>query len=212
MWGVRGCGREDVRGAYANSGWARAAGVRDPYDRFASLGKLCDLWPVRLSVLLDVQKSTANCPGVYNSPYVEPIRAFGTPMEQHLQNNFKKVINNSNQSAACKTPPGCGCLYMLYCWGFDYLLAYPLTDCWQSKYCHRHMRRALGSVQYQRTYQRFGQTTGTVGQGVNTGGSSYQYASMPRPVDAYKLQPLHEENWLAQMVQQNDSHVLVKHV
>jgi len=98
-------------------------------------------------------KSTANCPGVYNSPYVEPIRAFGTPMEQHLQNNFKK-----------------------------------------SKYCHRHMRRALGSVQYQRTYQRFGQTTGTVGQGVNTGGSSYQYASMPRPVDAYKLQPLHEEN------------------
>lgn len=94
-------------------------------------------------------KSTTNIPGVYNSPYVEPLKAFGTNMEDHLQNSFKK-----------------------------------------SKYCHRHLRRALGSDIYARTYQRFGQSGAL--SGGNTG--TYQHASMPRPVDSYKLQPLYEGN------------------
>jgi len=35
--------------------------------------------------------STANTPGVFNSPYnVEPIKAFGTPVEAHLKRNFSK--------------------------------------------------------------------------------------------------------------------------
>jgi len=33
--------------------------------------------------------STKNCPGVFNSPYnIEPIRAFGAPVETHLKASF----------------------------------------------------------------------------------------------------------------------------
>jgi len=93
--------------------------------------------------------STANTAGVYSSPYVEPMKAFGVTMEEHLQNQFKK-----------------------------------------SKYCHRHLKRALGSEVYARTYHRFG-ASGSL-KAVQTG--SYQHSSMPRPLDTYKLQPLYENN------------------
>lgn len=93
-------------------------------------------------------RSTANIPGVYNSPYVQPLQAFGATLEDHLQESFKK-----------------------------------------SKHCHRHLRRALGNEMYTRTYQRFGSTIGS-----GTANTRYQHASMPRPVDSYKLQPLYENN------------------
>eukprot|EP00656_Telonema_subtile_P020859 TRINITY_DN2191_c0_g1_i4.p1 TRINITY_DN2191_c0_g1~~TRINITY_DN2191_c0_g1_i4.p1 ORF type:complete len:269 (+),score=45.87 TRINITY_DN2191_c0_g1_i4:302-1108(+) len=99
--------------------------------------------------------STRTTPGVYNSPFVEPLTAFGTPMEEHLQNSFKK-----------------------------------------SKYCHRHLRRSMGSEVYARTFQRFGQS-GSLSAGKTQGAGNsqtYQHASMPRPVETYKLQPLYENN------------------
>lgn len=83
-------------------------------------------------------RSTSHIPGVFNSPYVEPLTAFGVPMEQHLQDNFKK-----------------------------------------SKFCSQHMRRAMGADAYARSYKKTGQTT----LGYSTASSTYQYASMPRPLD-----------------------------
>lgn len=83
-------------------------------------------------------RSTSQIPGVFNSPYVEPLRAFGIPMEQHLQDTFTK-----------------------------------------SKFCSRHMRRAMGGDMYARSYKKTGQST----LGYSTTSSSYQYASMPRPLD-----------------------------
>lgn len=44
----------------------------------------------KLAADLHHLKSTEHIPGVFNSPYVEPLRAFGAPIEQHLTANFKK--------------------------------------------------------------------------------------------------------------------------
>jgi len=44
----------------------------------------------KLATDLHHLKSTEHIPGVFNSPYVEPLRAFGAPIEQHLTANFKK--------------------------------------------------------------------------------------------------------------------------
>eukprot|EP00657_Telonema_sp_P-1_P012262 TRINITY_DN8730_c0_g1_i2.p1 TRINITY_DN8730_c0_g1~~TRINITY_DN8730_c0_g1_i2.p1 ORF type:complete len:125 (+),score=10.77 TRINITY_DN8730_c0_g1_i2:172-546(+) len=93
-------------------------------------------------------KSTAVTPGVYNSPYVQPITAFGAPIEDHLSSTFRK-----------------------------------------SKYCHRHLKRALGREVYSRTYQRFSQTDPQSSSSSN----KYQHSSAPRALDTYKLKPLYEE-------------------
>jgi len=44
----------------------------------------------KLAADLHHLKSTEHISGVFNSPYVEPLRAFGAPIEQHLTANFKK--------------------------------------------------------------------------------------------------------------------------
>eukprot|EP00658_Telonema_sp_P-2_P002911 TRINITY_DN11071_c0_g1_i6.p1 TRINITY_DN11071_c0_g1~~TRINITY_DN11071_c0_g1_i6.p1 ORF type:complete len:174 (+),score=28.22 TRINITY_DN11071_c0_g1_i6:118-639(+) len=93
-------------------------------------------------------KSTSSIPGVFNSPYVEPLKAFGVPMEDHLQNSFKT-----------------------------------------GKFCHRHLRRALGNEMYTRTYTRFGQSASLAS---GTSSQRYQHSSMPRPVASYKLQTIQE--------------------
>merc|ERR1712232_862549 len=90
----------------------------------------------KLAADLHHLKSTEHIPGVFNSPYVEPLRAFGQPIEQHLTTTFKT-----------------------------------------SKFCSRHLRRALGADTYSRTFKKGIQRSG------QSGGASYQYASMPRPLD-----------------------------
>jgi len=58
----------------------------------------------KLAADLHHLKSTEHISGVFNSPYVEPLRAFGAPIEQHLTANFKKV--------RCRTCPKspCSCI------------------------------------------------------------------------------------------------------
>jgi hypothetical protein len=130
----------EVSEAVAERMYEERALLQDEKDRAEFEALTSDLHHLR---------STSNIPGVYNSPYVAPLQAFGAPIEDHLQNTFKK-----------------------------------------SKYCHRHLRRALGSEVYESTYQRFGQTS-TLGSGTS---QRYQHSSMPRPVDSYKLQPISQNN------------------